>query len=296
MTFARLAVVGPGRLGTVLAVTLQRAGIEVAAAAGGGEPARARFGRRFPGAHVSRHLDRIHSEVDLVLLCTPDDVLEQVVADLARSDLLRRGQRVVHVSGVLGLEALRPAELAGAATAACHPAQTVPDAEAEPDILTGAAWAVTTRSTHRGWAHELVRLTGGIPYDVADDRRALYHAGLVVGSNALGAVLAAARQLLLAAGIDRPDAFLVPLVAATTGNVADRGATAITGPVRRGDVGTVRRHLDAIGRDLPELAEVYRALVAVTSAQVRPLLPPGAADEFDALTRAATDPDDGTTT
>lgn len=264
-----VAVVGPGRVGTVLAAALARAGHTVAAAGGGRVASRERFADRFPDARIAADPADVTGDVDLVVIATPDDAVGAVVTDLAVRDAFTDGQRVVHLAGSLGLSALRRAQLSGARTAACHPAQTFPDAGADPQTLDGAAWAVTALADDRTWARSLVEQVGGIAYDVPDDRRVLYHAGLVVGSNAVGAVVAVARQLLRAATVEEPVAFLTPLVTASVDNVLAAGATAITGPVVRGDAGTVAAHLEALERDAPPLAEAYRALGRVVLGQVR---------------------------
>lgn len=265
-----VAVVGPGRVGTVLAAALGRAGHRIVAVAGGGPAARERFAGRFPDTPAGGL--EVCAGADLVLISTPDDAVPAVARELAARDLVPAGQRVVHVAGSLGLQPLRPVALAGGRVAACHPAQTVPDAAADPSVLTGAAWAVTAAAPDRRWARALVERVGGVPHDVDDGRRVLYHAGLVVASNAVAAALSVARQLLSAARIDDPVPFLAPLVAASVDNTLHGGAGAITGPVRRGDVGTLRRHLAALDGDAPHLAAAYRALNQVVLGQVRAVL------------------------
>ncbi|MGH3441096.1 MAG: DUF2520 domain-containing protein, partial [Nitriliruptorales bacterium] len=151
----------------------------------------------------------------------------------------------------------------------CHPAQTVVSTDVDPAVLAGIAWAVTASSADRSWAHDLVRQAGGHPHDVPESRRVLYHAALTVASNAVGAAVATARQLLLSAGIGEPGAFLAPLVDASVENATASGAAAITGPVRRGDAGTIRRHLDALDADVPQLAAAYRHLARAILAEVR---------------------------
>lgn len=277
-----LGIVGPGRMGTVLAAAFERAGHHVAVSLGGGEQARARFRARFPDATVTTEPGEVGG-VDLVVIAVPDDLVEQVATDLAVADAVGEGQRVVHVAGSLGLDALRRPALTGARIAACHPAQTVHAADLDPDVLDGAAWAVTARPDDRAWARALVEQVGGVPHDVPEDRRTLYHAGLTVGSNAVGAAVSVARRLLLAAAVGDPTAFLAPLVRASVGNVLDDGASAITGPVARGDLGTVRRHLAELDRSAPELAELYRGLARVIVAQVRPTLTSETAGELDRL-------------
>lgn len=277
-----VAIVGPGRVGTVVAAALERAGHRIVAAVGGGETARERFGARFPG--VTTHTEPTAlAGAGLVIIAVPDDAVEEVASALATTDVVGEGQRVVHVAGSLGLAPLRRPALAGARIAACHPAQTVHAADLDPDVLVGAAWAVTAAPDDRGWARSLVEQVGGVPHDVAEDRRTLYHAGLTVGSNAVGAAVSVARRLLLAAAVDDAAAFLAPLIEASVGNVLADGAAAITGPVVRGDVGTVRRHLDELDRSAPELGDVYRDLVRVTLAQVRPTLPRETVGELETL-------------
>ncbi|MDP8931571.1 MAG: DUF2520 domain-containing protein [Actinomycetota bacterium] len=282
LPLGRVAIVGPGRLGTVLAAALARAGHRIVAAGGGGEAARARFRTRFRSATAFADPAAATVEADLVVVATPDDVVERVVVALSRADAVGDGQRVVHVAGSMGLAPLRAARLAGARIAACHPAQTVPAADAPPEVLLGAPWAVTTAPADRGWARALVNQVGGLPYEVADDRRALYHAALVMGSNAVGAAVAAARQLLVAARIHEPATFLATLSHESVENVLLRGAGAITGPVARADVGTLRRHLDELDAEVPTLAVAYRALSTAILSQVRPSLAPERSKDVEA--------------
>lgn len=270
----RVVIIGPGRVGSVLARVLGRAGHRVVAVTGGSEESRTRLTAQVAGLRgVADPAEAVTDDIGLVLITTPDDVIEGIVTHLAVRDRWRGGHHVVHTAGSRGLDVLERARLCGASVAACHPAQTFP-VGADIDVLDGVAWAVTSQRADRGWAHDLVTDLGGDAIDVADRDRPLYHAGLVVGSNAVGAAVASARQLLLAAGIDDPARFLGPLVTASIAGTLADGAIAITGPVARGDIGTVTRHLDVLDRDLPHLAAVYRDLGRVVLTQVRPMLNP----------------------
>ena len=280
---SRVAVIGPGRVGMLLALALRRASHRLVAVGGGREEARAEIVGAAPGARPHAHPADAAADAELVVLCVPDDALEAVVTDLVVAEAVGEGQRVVHVAGARGLEPLRRAGLAGAGIAACHPAMTIPSGTRDPDVLVGTAWAVTTEPPDRHWAHELVTDLGGDPHDVPDSARVLYHAGLVVGANAVGAVVSVARRLLLGARISDPAAFLAPLIEASAANVLSDGASALTGPVVRGDAGTLRAHLDELEHDLPELADVYRALARVVLSQVRPSLDPDTARRLDDL-------------
>lgn len=279
----RVAVVGPGRLGTLLAVAGTRAGWRITAVAGGSEVARAAVAGSVAGLRPVGSVDEAAARAELLLLAVPDDAIAAVVDELVLADAIGPDHRVVHVAGSRGLDVLRRARLAGARVAACHPAMTVPTGAHDPDLLVGVPWAVTAASGDLAWAEELVVQLGGDPFRVADDARGLYHAGLAVASNAVGAAVVTARRLLLAARIERPEAFLAPLATTSAANAAVDGVAALTGPIVRGDVGTVRAHLDRIAADLPELLEAYRALARATLEPVRPTLAPELAAELDAL-------------
>jgi predicted short-subunit dehydrogenase-like oxidoreductase (DUF2520 family) len=268
----RVAVIGPGRMGTLLAVACSRGGHRVVAVGGGSASSRERLCGLVAGVRPHATAADAARGADLVLLTVPDDRLDEVATSLARDDAVHDGQRMVHVAGAHGPDVLDLPARAGARVAACHPAMTVPRGSTDPALLVGIAWAVTAPPSDRPWAEELVRDLGGDPHTVAADRRALYHAALAVGSNAVAAAVATARQLLLAASVDDPAAFLRPLAHASVDAVADRGAVAITGPVARGDVATVADHLDAIHDDVPTLAETYRLLALATLAPLRPQL------------------------
>lgn len=271
---ARVAVLGPGRVGTLLAVALARGGDRVVAVAGGREASQRRLAEQVAGVRVEDDPAAATARADLVVVTPPDDALEALVDAVAAADGWREGQRVVHCSGAQGLEPLRRARLSGARVAACHPAQTVPAGASDPDLLVGAAWAVTAAPADRAWAHGLVEALGGQPHDVPDAARVLYHAGLVVGANAVGAAVAVARQLLLGARVDAPQRFLAPLVEASVANVLDSGAAALTGPVVRGDVGTIARHLEVLDVDAPRVARAYRDLTHAVLEAARPGLSP----------------------
>jgi predicted short-subunit dehydrogenase-like oxidoreductase (DUF2520 family) len=290
----RVAIVGPGRLGTLLAAACVRGGMAVVAVAGGSDASRERLAARVAGARPIADPVLAARAADLVLLTVPDDAIAAVADALARDDAVAVGQLVVHCSGVHGVAPLRRVELTGAAVAACHPAVSVPIGATDPAMLVGTAWAVTLPGgagvEAREAVHELVRRLGGDPHDVAEQDRVLYHAALTVGANALGAAVVTARRLLAAARVHDARAFLAPLVDSAVTATLAAGAAGMTGPVARGDVGTVARHLEALALDAPELLEAYRSLTRATLAAVRPALPPDAVSAFDALLDVSSGP------
>jgi predicted short-subunit dehydrogenase-like oxidoreductase (DUF2520 family) len=278
-----VAIIGPGRVGTLLAVAFARASYRVVAVAGGSARARHEVSSLVAGVRPVDDLAETAARAELLVVAVPDGAIEAVVTELVVEGGLDGSHRVVHVAGSLGLEPLRRAAAAGAGTAACHPAMTVPSGAVDPELLIGTPWGLTAGHADRTWARTLVTDLGGDPHDVPADRRLLYHAGLTLGSNAAGAAVAAARQLLIAARIDDPRVFLDPLVQASVRNASERGAVALTGPVVRGDLGTVAAHLTAIAEDLPALVDAYRALTAATLSLVRPSLSEEVAAAMEAI-------------
>lgn len=262
------AVVGPGRVGTALALVLPAAGYEVVAVSGRGRSSLDAFTERVPGAAVVAP-DVIGQQADLVLLCVPDDALVAVVRSIARHGAVAEGSRWLHTSGGYGTDVLDPIRLAGGRVAACHPAQTFPDPERGAEALPGTSWAVTAAPEDLGWARVLVTDLRGSPVTVPGPARTLYHAGLTVGSNATSSVITLARDLLLGSGVRDPAAFLGPLVTTSAANAAEHGAAALTGPVRRGDAGTVERHLAELRAVMPEAIEAYVALARLALTHAR---------------------------
>lgn len=264
----RVAVIGPGRVGTALALALPSPAYEVVAVAGRGRAGVEAFRERLPAA-AALPAPAAARRADLVLVTVPDDELAGVVRGVAAADGVAEGSRWVHTAGGLAHDVLRPARLAGAAVAACHPAQTFADPDAGAAALPGAAWAVTADEADLGWARVLVTDLRGSPVTVRAEDRTLYHAGLAVGANGTSSVVTLARDLLLGAGVHDPAAFLGPLTRTAADAASARGAAALTGPVRRGDAQTVDRHLAELGAVLPEAVEAYLALARLALSQAR---------------------------
>lgn len=264
----RTTIIGPGRVGTALALALAHAGYDIVAVAGRGHESLDAFCARLPHARPLPAADAARAG-ELVVLAVPDDVLGALVRQVAVDDGVVPGSRWVHVAGGAGTDVLRPAALAGARVAACHPGQTIPDPDAGVASLPGTAWAVTAAPGDLGWARVLVTDLRGTPVTVTEDNRTLYHCGLVVGANATSSVVTLARELLLGAGVGDPQAFLGPLATAAAAHAAERGASALTGPVRRGDAGTVAGHLTELRIAMPEAVDAYVELARLALRHAR---------------------------
>jgi predicted short-subunit dehydrogenase-like oxidoreductase (DUF2520 family) len=271
-----VGIIGAGRVGAVLGAALRAAGHPVIAASGVSDAARARIAKLLPeAAHLPA--DGVARAADLILVAVPDDALGPVVAGLAETGALRPGQVIVHTSGAHGVAVLAPAAAVGARTLAVHPAMTFTGTPADLPRLAGISYGVTAPAGQKQLAERIVTDLGGKPEWVAESDRPLYHAALVHGANHLVTLVNEALDRLRDAGVVYPEKVLEPLLRASLDNALKLGDEALTGPVSRGDAGTIGRHLDQLAATSPESVPSYLALArrtadrAIAAGRLRPL-------------------------
>lgn len=262
----RVGVIGAGRVGAVVAAALRAKGHEVVAAHGLSDASRARAADLLPGVPLLG-IAAVVERSDLLLLTVPDDPLPGLVQGVARSGGFRPGQVVAHTSGRHGVGVLAPAAAQGARVLALHPAMTFTGTAVDLRRLAGTRFGVTCAEADLPLAQSLVRCLDGVPVVVAEHDRPLYHAALAHGANHLVTLVADAMDLLAEAGVADPAATLRPLLTAALDNALSRGSAALTGPVARGDAGTVAAHLRQIGQVAPDSVELYAALARQTAAR-----------------------------
>jgi predicted short-subunit dehydrogenase-like oxidoreductase (DUF2520 family) len=260
----RVGVIGPGRAGTALARALGRAGHAITAAAAVSETSKQRARGNFP--HV-RLEDPAHvvEDSDLVLLTVPDDVLPGLVAGLATTGAPLQGRLLAHASGAHGIRVLDPATQAGALPLAIHPVMTFTGRDDDVDRIKGVSFGVTAPEPLRPAAEVLVIEMGGEPVFIAEENRHLYHAALAFAANHLVTLVAEAEDMLAKAGADNPSRMLGPLLGAALDNALRFGDAGLTGPVARGNDGTVAAHVAAIRQAEPGALGAYLALARLTA-------------------------------
>jgi predicted short-subunit dehydrogenase-like oxidoreductase (DUF2520 family) len=260
----RVGIVGPGRAGTALALALARAGHDVTAAAAVSQQSKRRVRDNFPRARLTDPAG-VLGAADLVLLTVPDDVLPGLVEGLAATGAPYEGRLVAHASGAHGIRVLSPATRAGALPLALHPVMTFTGREDDVDKIKGVSFGVTAPDQIRPAAEALVIEMGGEPVFIAEENRALYHAALAFAANHLVTLVSQAASLLRDAGADNPNRMLGPLLGAALDNALRFGDAGLTGPVARGDDGTVAAHIEAIAAHEPAALPAYRALARLTA-------------------------------
>jgi predicted short-subunit dehydrogenase-like oxidoreductase (DUF2520 family) len=210
---------------------------------------RGRVGSAVAARLAERGVELRDEDGDVVLLCVPDGA----IAAVAKGQALGHGW-IGHVSGATPLSALAP----HTRRFSLHPLQTFTHSRG-PEQLDGAFAAVSGETPEAvAVARELARTLGLEPFELADDRRALYHAGAAVASNYLVTLYRIAAGLLEEAGA--PPRALIPLMQRTIENGFE-----LTGPIARGDWATVDAHLEAIRAARPEIEPIYKTLAEATA-------------------------------
>ena len=260
----RVGVVGAGRVGSVLGAALALAGHDVVATSAVSAASRARAAELLPGVPVLP-VDEVVRRSSLVLLTVPDDALADLVAGLAVTGAFPRGALVAHTSGRHGLDVLAPATAAGALPLALHPVLPFSGTGVDLQRLHGTAFGVTAPDPLRPAAEVLVVEMGGEPVWLTEAQRPLWHAALAHGANHLTTLVSSSADLLRAAGVEQPGLVLAPLLGAALDGSLRAGDAALTGPVARGDAGTVRAHLDVLAQVAPEVLPSYVAMARLTA-------------------------------
>ena len=256
------SIVGAGRLGTFLGAALVRGGWRAEAVFDKDAKA-ARASRRVIGEGRATTDIRVPARAGAVVFLTvPDDEIGRVAVRLGRAGTHWGGRFAFHSSGLLPARVLDPLRKQGAGVASLHPAQSFPGKDAPGRIFKGITWGIEGDAAAVDVAGRIVRGLRGHVLLLSERDKPLYHAACSMASNSLAALEWAAAGLLEMSGIDEKRAaeVLFPLIQGTLQNVKNLGwKRALTGPVARGDVTTVREHLKAL-REYPETREIYLAL------------------------------------
>jgi len=259
----RLGFVGPGTVGTALARGLANAGYPIVSIFGRNAERLGRAVEGIPGTRAAESAQAVIDAADVVFLTVPDDAIRPVADAL----VWKAGKAVVHCSGAASLDLLETARQQGAAVGAFHPLQTLASLEQAMRNLPGSAVAIEASDSKLEEALDrMARALGGRPFVLHGDK-ALYHASAVLACNDLVTLLDAAAGLWADLGFTKEEGLkaLLPLVRGTIENLDAIGLpNALTGPVSRGDVGTIDRNIAALSEHDPKTAALYVELARRT--------------------------------
>lgn len=261
-----IGIIGAGRVGAVLGAALRAAEHAVVGVHAVSEESRERADVLLPGVPILP-IPEILRRAELVLIAVPDDALGPLVKGLADAGHWQTGQLVAHTAGRYGVGILEPARAAGSIPLAIHPAMSFTGLSLDLTRLQDCMFGVTADRMMLPIAQALVVEMGAESAVVEEDDRGLYHAALAHASNHLVTIAGQSAELLRSVGMDRPDRVLGPLMRASLENALSAGEGALTGPVARGDVGTVAIHRAALEREsvTADVREAYLAMARATA-------------------------------
>jgi predicted short-subunit dehydrogenase-like oxidoreductase (DUF2520 family) len=279
-----VGIIGAGAVGTALGVALHRAGWPVVAVASRDEARRERFRSLVPGVRAFAEAPALLDDAELIILTVPDDAIQQLAGELR----LYGGQALIHTSGVLGAEVLEPARAAGTQVGSFHPLVAFADTERAIAARRGATVAVEGDDQLAALLADMAEALGATAVRLAPGSKAAYHAAAVLAAGGFVALLDAIAELGRSAGLDEAGSLAVygGLIEQTLGNARALGIrAALTGPMTRGDVGTLERHLEALARLAPDALPLYRAAAEreIALAEARGSLAPDAAETMRRL-------------
>jgi predicted short-subunit dehydrogenase-like oxidoreductase (DUF2520 family) len=279
----KLGFIGAGRAGTGLATGFARAGRDVVAVASRSIASAQALAKRVRGARACAPQE-VADRADLIFLTVPDDAIEPVASSIR----WRAGSACVHCSGAVDLDSLKKAAADRALTGGFHPLHMFGEPGESPDALSGCAIALAGPDALMEKLERLARSLGARPLRLPEGGRALYHAAANFSGAFVIALIEETIALWKKLGIAETDALaaLLPLLRGTLDNVERLGvAGGLGSAVARGDLGTLRRHLDALARNAPDSVDLYRmlSLRTIPIALAKGTLKPETAKEIAAL-------------
>jgi predicted short-subunit dehydrogenase-like oxidoreductase (DUF2520 family) len=258
------AIIGLGMVGTAIGYLLKKAGYEIAAFFDK-SPAALKRAKLYTGGSAFRTPHKALQKADFILITTPDDIISSVCREIALSPAIK-GKFVFHMSGAGGLDLLEAARKAGAVVASIHPLQSLSSIDQAIQNIPGSYFGITADKKAGMFAKKIVRDLGGIPFFISDEQKPLYHAAACFASNYLVSLMNVVESIYQVIGLSEKEAkkAYLPLVYGSLRNIERSGSIhALTGPIARGDFGTIQKHLAAINETLPQYSSLYRCLGSI---------------------------------
>lgn len=278
----KIAVVGAGKVGSALALLLNRRGYPVAGIASRSLSSAGRVADKL-GVPATVRPEEVTRDADVVFITTPDRVISRVACQIAEKRGFLPGQVVFHTSGAHPAAEVGVARSCGAFAASLHPLQSFADVDTAMENLPGSYFALEGDSRALPLAEQIVRDLDGKSFSIDAGDKALYHAAACIASNCLVSLIHLATGLYGRFGLSRGEAFeaLYPLIRGTIRNISQAGpAPALTGPVARGDAPTLAGHLEVLKEADPLELDLYRTLCLYT---IRVALEKGSINPAQAL-------------
>ncbi|MBN1380824.1 MAG: DUF2520 domain-containing protein [Deltaproteobacteria bacterium] len=262
-----IVIIGLGKVGTAIGFLLRNAGYLVLGIIDQSDSA-AQKALDYTGGKICSISSLSGVNPDCIIITTVDDAIASVCETLCREGVIKPGVKVIHMSGAGGLDLLGCAKSKGAFVGSIHPVQSFSDIEGAIRNIPGSVFGVTVDDEIKNWSIDLVKELKGTPFFVSAEDKSLYHAAACIASNYLTALLYMVVEIYKHLGLKQDDAVkaFLPLVKGTLANIEHQGPVmALTGPIARGDIGTIKKHLDVFEKTLPDYRQIYAELGAITA-------------------------------
>jgi predicted short-subunit dehydrogenase-like oxidoreductase (DUF2520 family) len=251
--------IGAGKVGTALAARLFQGGYSVIGVADVNITSAVEFAELVPNSQVFRSAQEVADSAEFIFITTPDDVIPKVASALT----WRPGQKVVHCSGAASLDILEPAERSGAMVGSFHPCQAFASVDQAIKNLPGSTFAIEAQGALLDILKEMASTIGCDWIVLKPGNKALYHAAAVFASNYFVTLLKAATDLFQ--NLDVPPhqstKILMPLIQGNITNINTIGLPhCLTGPIARGDLSTIEKHIFALTEKEPSILKLYAEL------------------------------------
>ncbi len=254
----KFSIIGAGMVGTAIGVLLKKAGHEIVFFADR-SAAHLKRAKDYTGAEGVRNPAQAAGPADCLLITTPDDRICSVCAEIVDGSSVQE-KKVFHMSGAGGLDLLEPAARAGAFVASIHPLQSFSSIDGAIASIPGSYFGVTAAKGVKKLSADIVRDLSGIPISVTPAQKPLYHAAACMASNYLVSLMSVVESIYSSIGFAEKDArkAYLPLVHGSLSNIEEQGCEkALTGPIARGDSGTIQKHIEAMACHHPDLSALY---------------------------------------
>lgn len=258
----KIGIIGTGTLGSALAIALSYKKYSVSVVSNRSRSKADKLADMIFGCEAVDKPQDVLNSSNMVFVTTPDDVIEPLVAELRWTPQ----HSVVHCSGAASIDVLEEAKNAGAHVGSLHPLQTFACLDTPRDILKrflGITFAVEAEGFLLENLKTIVQTLGAQHIKIGQNDRALYHASGVMVSGHLVGLINSTVEMWEHMGFSREDGMhaIMPLILSTIRNVVNQGfERAITGPMARSDIDILESHISALGRDFPELIDLYLSL------------------------------------
>ena len=255
----QIGFIGAGTVGTALSIRLHEKGYPVVSVASRSKSSADRLAERVPGCKSYDSKQSVADTAELVFITTPDDAIAQVAAEL----FWHRGQSVIHCSGAHSLDILSPVKEFQALPGAFHPLQTFASIDHAVKNIPGTTFALEADGELLETLKQIATDLEGNWVQLKAGDKVLYHTAAVLACNYLVTLMKLSTDLWRAFGVSRPEAIraLLPLLRGTLNNLENIGLpNCLTGPIARGDVGTIEKHLEALEKVAPSLLSTYKEL------------------------------------